>query len=96
MLVPGGSLHVLDLTGGAPLSTGLLLRVVLGLQRHGHGGDDHGTGDHGHGHGHGHGAGGRTEDDVVELMARAGLTAPHVVTRTTSRLGALTFYRADR
>jgi SAM-dependent methyltransferase len=100
VLVPGGSLHVMDLSEGAPLSTGLLLRLVLGPLGHGdrHGsGRGHGHGDHAAaGHGHGHGAGDRTEDDVVELMAGAGLSAPHVVTRTTSRLGALTFYRAER
>jgi SAM-dependent methyltransferase len=98
VLAPGGSLHILDLSGGAPLSTGLLLRLILGPRGHGGGHRESGHG-HGHGHGHGgheHGAGGRSEDDVVELMARAGLSAPHVVTHATSRLGALTFYRADR
>ncbi|MCM3845778.1 class I SAM-dependent methyltransferase [Pseudonocardia sp. DR1-2] len=104
VLAPGGSLHLVDLdhdprTGGRMRTVNRMLSLLARLDpahrrsRHGarrdHGG--HGPGGHGHG-GHGHGA----QQPVPELLAAAGFTDATVVGHGTTRMGPVTYYRAER
>jgi SAM-dependent methyltransferase len=99
VLVPGGSLHVLDLAGGRPLPAVRFLMSGLGHLTHPrpgrHPAPAPDAAGHGHGHGHGHGDG-RGPTEVLALMAQAGLTDPVQVARGTSAMGELVFLRAQR
>lgn len=105
VLAPGGSLHLVDLdhdprTDGRMRTVNRVLSLLARLDparrrsRHGarrdHGG--HGPGGHGHGHGHGHGA----QQPVPELLAAAGFTDATVVGHGATRMGPVTYYRAER
>lgn len=95
VLTPGGSLHLVDLSGEQPGVVGRLLH-----RRHKHG-------NHGH-HGHrgdqaptdGHAALRRPETasagDVVRLMREAGFDEAGAVGHRRAAVGAVTFYRAGR
>lgn len=94
VLAPGGSLHLVDLDHD-PRTAGrmrvvnrvlsLLARFDPAHRRSRHGG-------HGHGHGgHGHGA-----QPVPELLAAAGFTDAVVVGHGATRMGPVTYYRAER
>lgn len=104
VLAPGGSLHLVDLDTDPrvagpmkPLNRvlSLLHRLDPAARRLGFGGAHAGHGqEHGQGHGHGHGHGeGRP---VLEVLADAGFAEPVVVGHGRTRMGALTYYRADR
>ncbi len=88
VLAPGGSLHLVDLdvdprTAGAQP---LLLRLLSLLHRLRTRPD--GPGRHGHGHGRAR--------PVLEVLADAGFTAPVAVGHGRTRMGAVTYYRAER
>ncbi|WP_224387437.1 class I SAM-dependent methyltransferase [Pseudonocardia sp. ICBG1293] len=99
VLAPGGSLHLVDLdhdprTGGRMHGVTRVLSLLARLdpahrrsRRGGHG--DHGG--HGHGHGHGHDA-----PPVPELLAAAGFIDAAVVGPGSTRMGPVTYYRAER
>lgn len=99
VLAPGGSLHLVDLdhdprTGGRMRTVNRVLSLLARLdpahRRSRHGAHrDHGG--HGHG-GHGHGA----QQPVPELLAAAGFSAATVVGHGTTRMGPVTYYRAER
>ncbi|MBN9736495.1 MULTISPECIES: class I SAM-dependent methyltransferase [unclassified Pseudonocardia] len=109
VLAPGGSLHLVDLDADPRVAgpmrpvnrvLSLLHRLDPAARRLGFGGG-HGHG-HGQGHGHGHGAdpahghahGGGWP--VPEVLAEAGFAEPVVVGHGSTRMGAVTYHRADR
>lgn len=99
VLAPGGSLHLVDLDADPRVSGPMapLNKVLSALLRHGAPGPGHGHGDgqgqgHGHGHGHGHGA----ARPVPDLLAEAGFGASSVVGHRRTRMGAVTYHRAER
>jgi SAM-dependent methyltransferase len=87
VLVPGGSLHLVDMESGGP--HGRVARVLGGVM---------GRLGRSHGHGHGHepprphlqGA-----DDLLALMSAAGLVDAAVVRRQRWVMGTLTYLRAS-
>ncbi|MBC3194349.1 class I SAM-dependent methyltransferase [Pseudonocardia sp. C8] len=101
VLAPGGSLHLVDMDvdprAGGPMNVlhrafSLLNRLDPAARRLGFG-SGHGHG--GHGHGHGHGGHGEPRP-VLEVLADAGFAEPVVVGHGRTRMGAVTYYRADR
>lgn len=101
VLAPGGSLHLVDLDDDPRVAgrmkpvnrvLSLLHRLDPAARRLGFGGGHAPGAGHGHGHGHGHGAG----RPVPELLAEAGFADPVVVGHGRTRMGALTYHRADR
>lgn len=105
VLAPGGSLHLLDLTGPGR-SLGAVNRALrLAGRLHAGLGDQHDhTNSHGHGHGHGHGhdastAGGVEHSDspqIVEQLAAAGFTGVTQTGRGRGRgpIGDYAWFRA--
>ncbi|MFG1633501.1 class I SAM-dependent methyltransferase [Pseudonocardia alni] len=94
VLTPGGSLHLVDLdhdprTGGRmhPVHRALSLLARLDPA---HRGSRHG-GHGGHGHGHGHAA-----QPVPDLLGAAGFAEAVVVGHGATRMGPITYYRAER
>jgi SAM-dependent methyltransferase len=100
VLAPGGSLHLLDVDGDRPEWTGWLkaLRAGFGLaqrldaRRRGLTGDD----EHGHGHGHGPEIAHESARGITDLLTEAGFSQVTVVGSADSRMGGLTFLRAER
>lgn len=103
VLAPGGSLHLVDLDEDprasgpmAPLNT-----VLTAVLRRGAPGDSQGHA-HGHGHGtahgnaHGHGHGHAAARPVAELLAEAGFGASSVIGHRRTRMGGVTYHRAER
>ena len=97
VLAPGGSLHLVDLdhdprSGGRMRTVNRVLSLLARLDpahRRSRRGAHRDHGDHGHGHGHG-------AQPVPELLAAAGFTDATVVGHGTTRMGPVTYYRAER
>ncbi|MFP5068865.1 class I SAM-dependent methyltransferase [Pseudonocardia nantongensis] len=92
VLAPGGSLHLVDLDEDPRVSGPMapLNKVLTAVLRRGAPGDGHGHGGPAHGHGH------AAARPVAELLAEAGFGASSVIGHRRTRMGAVTYHRAER